>query len=103
MSPYGCLASSAACYQPTWLCGGARFPLLAEIPAALDPPGSANQSRVFWLSPDPRQTVRKKPGIAPPNGGRPLCLGGRDGALAQERRVFPGLSLLGLFGGHTCQ
>jgi hypothetical protein len=33
---------------------------------------SANQSRVFLLSPALHRNVRKKPGIAPPIGGRSL-------------------------------
>ena len=37
----------------------------------------------FRLSPDLRQSVRKKPGIAPPNGDRSLSLD------ARERIGFP--------------
>ena len=59
-------------------------------------------SRVFSeLSPDRRQSVRKKPGIAPPIDGRPIWLGGRERVLTLERGASPGLSLRGLFGGHT--
>ena len=40
---------------------------------------------------------------APPIGGRFLSLDARERVSAQERGVYPGLSLLGSFGGHTCR
>ncbi len=66
-----------------------------------NPSAPATQSRDFRLSPDTPQSVGKKPGIAPPNGGRSLLLETGERVSAEERRLAPGLSLLGIFGGHT--
>ena len=55
------------------------------------------------LSRDTRQSVRKKPGIARPIGRLSLGLEDRESVSAEESRVFSGLSLLGIFGGHTCR
>ena len=68
-----------------------------------NPVRTATQSRVFSLSPDLRDTLPKKPGIAPPSGGHPLGSDARERVSAEERRVLAGLSLLGIFGGHTCR
>ena len=55
------------------------------------------------LSPHLRDTLPKKPGIAPPSGGRCLGPDARESALLEKRRAFPSLSLSGISGGHTCE
>ena len=78
-----------------------QFPKLQGETGWLQTASTATQSRVFRLSPDTPQSVGKKPGIAPPNGGRSLLLETGERVSAEERRLAPGLSLLGIFGGHS--
>lgn len=48
-------------------------------------------------------TLPKKPGNAALRGGRALSVDARERTSADESRVFPGLSLLAIFGDHTCR
>ena len=45
--------------------------------------------------------MTNKPGIASPIGGHSVGPDARESVPAEERRVSPGLSLQGIFGGHT--
>jgi hypothetical protein len=68
-----------------------------------NPSAPATSSRVFQFFPDLRDTLPKKPRNCATSGGHSLGSVARESVSAEERRASCGLSLLGIFAGHTCE
>ena len=75
--------------------------LVAATGTPLSGNGAAIQSRLFWLSPATRQSVLKKPGIAPPIGGFFISDVTAESAFRNKKARFYRFISTGHFRGHT--